>query len=168
MNNTKRKMNRAPEHGIAMLTALFALLILSALAVAMMYMATTDTQINANYKDSEQSYWGSRAGLEEVRARLMTVGGDLVATAPGALPPNANSVLYVVNPNNTDAQIRPWDTASYYDTTLCPTFWAQMGKAQPCVAGTYSAADGINTASVNSMNPFISQANALSYKWVRV
>src|SRR3954465_13072694 len=97
MDNSQ--MNRAPENCIAMITALFALLILSALAVGMMYMATTDTQINANYKESEQSHWAARAGLEEVRARLMTVGGDLLLSAPAALPPGANSVLYVVNPS---------------------------------------------------------------------
>jgi len=57
MKNSQPKQYRAPERGIAMITALFALLILSALAVGMMYMATTDTQINANYKESEQSYW---------------------------------------------------------------------------------------------------------------
>jgi Tfp pilus assembly protein PilX len=169
MNNSQNKLHRAPENGIAMLTALFALLILSALAVAMMYMATTDTQINANYKDSEQSYWGARAGLEEVRARLMTVGGDLLPSAPTALPPNANSVLYVVNPNNTDPAIQPWNTQNaYYDTTLCPAFWSQMLQAQTCTPVTFTTANGINTGTQNSINPFVSQANALPYKWVRV
>src|SRR5436305_7250050 len=119
MKNSQTKQRRSPERGIAMITALFALLILSALAVGMMYLATTDTQINANYKDSEVSYWGARAGLEEVRARLMTNGGDLLPLAPNGLPPTGNSVLYVVNPKNGE-NIQPWDnTNPYYDLTLC-------------------------------------------------
>jgi hypothetical protein len=168
MNNSQHRSHRAPENGIAMLTALFALLILSALAVGMMYMSTTDTQINANYKDSEQTYWSARAGLEEVRARMMTTGGDLLPLAPKLLPPNANSVLYVVNPNNSDAAIQPWNLASpYYDASLCTSFSVQM--ALNCnLPGGYSVANGINTATVNSINPFVGQANAFPYKWVRV
>jgi len=174
MNNSQNKQHRAPERGIAMITALFALLILSALAVGMMYLATTDTQINANYKESEQSYWGARAGLEEVRARMMTVGGDLLASAPTGLPPTANSVLYVVNPGInpisglSDGAMQPWDmTSRYYDTTLCNAFSVQMLISCNSPA-SYTAANGINAGTVQSLNPFVGQVNSLPYKWVRV
>jgi len=106
----------------------------------------------------------------------MTVGGDLLPSAPAALPPGVNSVLYVVNPSLQDAGIShalpmaPWDPANvYYDTTLCSAFGIQMTVAcNPATPPSFSTANGINSATSNSINPFINQANALSYKWVRV
>src|SRR5436853_7164343 len=109
----KRNHRKNSERGIAMIAALFALLLLTAIAVGMMYMATTETQVNANFKSSERAFWGARAGLEEARARLYTGkagSGDLLALAPATLPGNAGSLLYVTRPGiSTTAQVTGMD-----------------------------------------------------------
>src|SRR5690348_2707119 len=109
---------RNHERGVALVMALFALLLLSAIGVGMMYMANTESMTNQNYKDSEKAFWGARAGLEEVRARLFqgpTSAGDLVALAPTALPGNANSILYVAR----STALTPWTGT---DTKLCQEY----------------------------------------------
>src|SRR4051812_50054913 len=104
------KRNNHKQAGVALVTALFALLLLSAIAVGMMYMSSTDTSVNANFKDSQTAYWGARAGMEEVRARMhpgtaSVVAGDLVAVMPAAipLPANLGSIVYHPNPEGGTA-----------------------------------------------------------------
>src|SRR6266404_3711464 len=131
MKRTRTATN--PESGIAMLAALFALLLLTAIAVGMMYMATSETQVNSNFKDSQRAFWGARAGLEEVRARLYTgkaVFGDLVPLAPTALPGNANSLLYVARAGSA----APWNQ----DVEVCREYAGNSPIA--CVNGLPSSA----------------------------
>src|SRR3954471_24934701 len=154
---------RNPESGIAMIAALFALLLLTAIAVGMMYMSTSESQVNANFKSSQRAFWGARAGLEEVRARLYTgkVGsGDLVALAPTALPGNANSLLYVSRPlAGTDP--KPWEV----DTEICREFSfgaAALNCELPNPAWVTPAG-----AVVTSYTPLENSA-APPFEWVRV
>src|SRR3954464_1428371 len=121
----KRKFNN--QAGVALITALFALLLLSAIAVGMMYMSSTDTSVNANFKDSQTAYWGARSGMEEVRARMhpgttAVAAGDLAALMPTAIPKPANvgSVVYVTN-KDTTAIDPPTLTNAYFDAELCST-----------------------------------------------
>jgi len=37
--------------------------------MGMMYMSSTETSINANYRDTQQAFFAMRAGLEERNAR---------------------------------------------------------------------------------------------------
>ena len=114
------------QAGVALITALFALLLLSAIAVGMMYMSSTDTSVNANFKDSQTAYWGARAGMEEVRARMhpgttSVAAGDLVAFMPTLVPKptNAGSVVYITNPDGGTA-INPQTAANaYFDNEIC-------------------------------------------------
>src|SRR4051794_23396190 len=66
-----RIMNRHREHGIALLLSVLALLLLSAVAVGMIYMASTENSIAANFKSEETEYFAARAGVEEVRDRMI-------------------------------------------------------------------------------------------------
>lgn len=145
------------ESGIAMIAALFALLLLTAIAVGMMYMANSETQINANFKSSERAFWGARAGLEEARARLYTGkagSGDLVALAPAVLPGNAGSVLYLTRPGiNSAAQV------AGMDGELCREY-----NGIACVGGVPNTAW---VTRLDSQTPLQTTATP-PFEWVRV
>ncbi len=66
-----RMPNRHNEKGIALILSILALLLLSAIAVGMMYMSTTEASVNANFKAEETEYFAARAGVEEVRDRML-------------------------------------------------------------------------------------------------
>ncbi len=66
----KNSENRG-ERGIALLIAIFALLLISGIAVALIMMAGTESAIEGNYRGSTQAFYDSYAGLEEGRGRSL-------------------------------------------------------------------------------------------------
>jgi hypothetical protein len=64
-------MNRRSEKGVALVLSILALLLLTAIAAGMMYMSTTETSVNNNFKSEEKAYFAARAGVEEVRDRML-------------------------------------------------------------------------------------------------
>ena len=159
----KRNHCKNSERGIAMIAALFALLLLTAIAVGMMYMATTETQVNANFKSSERAFWGARAGLEEARARLYTGklgSGDLIALAPTALPGSPNSVLYVSRPGILTPWLNDGEICREYNPTA-PTLCA-AGLPNPAWASRVDSQTPLqNLAAVPNAPPW-------PFEWVRV
>jgi hypothetical protein len=83
-----RISNRHNEKGIALILSILALLLLSAIAVGMMYMSTTEASINANFKAEEAQYFAARAGVEEVRDRMLPSSPNTI----NAYAPNAGGV----------------------------------------------------------------------------
>lgn len=160
------------ERGIALLIALFALMLLSAIALAMMFMADTETAVNANYRSSHKAYFASRAGLEEVRERMMSVNvGAHKIGGPTVLPGPANSIFYVLNPLGAADVITPTlATNPYFDDELCHENFvglgplANPGPGIPCAAGPPAGA----VFYVASDAPFTNTSGALDYKWVRI
>src|SRR5256885_7121882 len=63
------KANGRKERGMALLLALFALLLLSAIGLSMVMASDTETRIDANYGSNLRSYYAARSGLEEIRDR---------------------------------------------------------------------------------------------------
>ena len=55
------------ERGVALLIALFALMLLAAVAFEMMYVADTETLVNRNFRDSQRSYDAAWSGVQEAR-----------------------------------------------------------------------------------------------------
>ena len=56
-----------PERGVALLFALFTLLLLSAIAASLVFMTNTDTSVTTNYRSERVSSFAAKAGMEEVR-----------------------------------------------------------------------------------------------------
>ena len=83
--STKIKRN---QKGVALLLSILALLLLSAIAVSMMYMSSTETAVNANFKNEEVQYFAARAGIEEIRDRMI----------PGVAPYSINGLAAGPNP----------------------------------------------------------------------
>ena len=67
MTRSIHKARGQKERGMALLLALFALLLLSAIGLCMVLSSDTETRIDANYSSSLRSYYSARSGLEEVR-----------------------------------------------------------------------------------------------------
>src|SRR5205823_8852976 len=102
---------------------------LSAAAMGMMFASNIDTMVNANYKQSLEAYYASKAGLEEARDRIRLgavaaaggVAGPSAIAPPSVMPTagNANGVVYIVNPDNNGA-VSPWTQGTaYFDDELC-------------------------------------------------
>ena len=170
-----RKINRQREQGIALLLSILCLLLLTAVAAGMMYLSATETAINGNFKNEEVAYFAARAGVEEVRDRILLANANTInASLPTALPSGTGGVLYVLNGVSV-ANIKD-NTSPYFDDELCHDFtaigsWYESTSTNKrcttlpsgstwytCVPSTCSAS---NSAYATSAFP-------LEYKWVRV
>lgn len=158
------------ERGVALLIALFALMLLAAVAFEMMFVADTETLVNRNFRDSQRAYDAAWSGLQEVRERLMPENGFPHRIAPpAALPGPAGSVLYVTNPRSGEV-IDPTVAGTYFDNELCHDNFvglgplANPGPGIPCTAGPPSGAVAYRASDA----PFTNTAGALDYKWVRI
>jgi hypothetical protein len=162
-----------PERGVALLFALFALLLLSAIAASLMFMTNTETSVNTNYRSERVSAFAAKAGMEEVRDRMPVL--NTAAKLPTTLPPLAGSVLYVLNEGAAPGSVRPWVAGNtYMDDEMCHDFAVVQGQ-QPapdvrCTSAPSSAylVAGTLAAPVTSNYPWSGTSAALSYKWVRV
>ena len=61
------------ERGIALIVALMATLLLTALGLALVMVTTTETQIAANFRDSQEALYAADAGVERVVQDLLMV-----------------------------------------------------------------------------------------------
>jgi Tfp pilus assembly protein PilX len=175
-----RKNSR--ERGVALLFALFTLLLLSAIAVSLVFMTNTETSVNSNYRNERVSALSAKAGMEEVRDRMQALSlANLLPgqfngnTIPGVFPPAAGSVLYVLNEGNAAGTVQPWTAGNaYMDDELCHDF-AGIQLQQPasdvrCTTPPTAAMQvpAAVLTPVTSNYPWSGTAAALPYKWVRV
>jgi hypothetical protein len=156
------------ERGMALLLALFALLLLSAIGLGMVLASYTETRVDTNYNGSLRSYYAARSGLEEVRDRIsfpFTTASPkgLADQLPQDIAGNANGVLYVLNPAGGEI-VDPTDpTSPYFDDQLCHDY-----------ASGVAATDSRCTVVPGTPNwnmPWqhsVPTAIPMGYKWVRV
>lgn len=174
---------RQEERGIALFMVLFALLLLSAIGMGLMYLADTETNINNNYRATQQASAAAYAGLQEVRERMMLINtAPHLITPPGAPPSTAtaNSVIYVLNPLPAEAVTPTTFGTAYFDNELCHENFLAMGLVNPgnnvpCTAAPGGAgwaqilsSDAPFSATPAAWNAGGNAAGALSYKWVRI
>ena len=165
--NTKARK----ERGMALLLALFMILLLSAIGLFMVLSSNTETRIDANYSNDLRSHYAARSGLEEVRDRMKYPSnptgagpaGGLSDLLPQDVTGNANGVLYVLNPANGET-VDPTDPNSpYFDDELCHDY--NSGVAAKDTKCTVLP----GTANWN-LPPQYSRPSTvqLGYKWIRV
>jgi hypothetical protein len=100
--SSKRSLTHRKERGIALLIAIFSLLLISGVAVALIVSARTEVAIAANYRASTQSFFAAYAGLEEGRGRLFLQHPNFLGTFitnPVGTPLAVNQVRYIINPS---------------------------------------------------------------------
>jgi len=159
---------RKGERGMALIIALLLLLLISAVGLGMVYMSSTETSINTNYKDTQTAFFGMRAGLEEGRDRLRANSAFPIAL-PTVMPPAAGSIVYITNPAAAPDAVTPqtWGT-TYFDDELCHESFVGGVTYRPSSTPCTSADVPVGSITVASHSPNTGTAGALKYKWVRI
>jgi len=180
----KRSLNQ--QSGVALLFALLALFLLTAIALGMIYMTNTEGSVNANYRNDQALYFAAKAGLEEARNRLMPTnpnslvppnctGGPsaCLATTPVVPGPGNNGIMYIINGGTNPGAVQPWSspTVQFGDNELCHDGYTALGISPqssdvPC-QGSLPAGNGWY-ATTASLLPFNGTAAALPFQWVRI
>jgi len=160
------------ERGVALLISIFALLLISGVAISLIVMAGTETSLNANYRRSVTAFYAAQAGLEEARERLvcnspntlrkLDINGKCEAANANPIFPDPagvvpGQVIYIVNPMAGEAAFDPQanPTSKYYDSEYEDEF------AVPPVANPAQKVASSAMATAQNMPP-------LFYKWVRI
>jgi hypothetical protein len=156
------RLHRTKESGFSLIVALLALMLLSAIAIGMMFQASTETWVSSNFKAEENAYFAARAGVEEARDRMRATSANPIVL-PTGLPPAAGSVLYIKQTGVSDADITTAG-GKLSDDELCHDFPAafSMSTATPNVPCASAPDSGWMTTTA-SVAPY-----PLDYKWVRV
>lgn len=157
MQNRSPKTSRKSERGVAIFIAVFALLLISVVALALMVMAGTESSLNSNYKTSVQAFYDARAGVEEARGRMWSanpnyIGALLISPLTGEMA--VGQVAYIRNPAGAEA-VNPTDTSTtniYADRQYA----SEWGGAPPATA-----------IMINSVSTQAGVPGPL-YKWVRI
>src|SRR2546423_5191142 len=170
------------EQGSALLIALFALLLISAIGFGMLYSSTTETNVNANFRDSQRAYFAARAGLEEARLRLLPTAARPITPPAGMPGTGVANIIYLKNPMGRETVdptgvLNPDGTAAlsgtpgaYFDDELCHEGFSGFSSYWPSTptSGVPCAlADGPQStwlaAPVSSVSPGTSSTSALPY-----
>jgi len=162
MRRAHKPKKRQSETGAALLIAIFALLLISVIAIALLVSSGTDSALASNYRTSTGAYYAGLAGLEEARGRILWRNPDYVNnTLAGYFPSPStpgmglSQVLYILNPASGE--------------TVAPT---DLGNPNTYPDNEYQQEFGIpvTAATVQTINS-VSGAGGVPgplFKWVRV
>ncbi len=166
MRRNNRSGTRRRERGIAMVVCLFALMLLSAIGVSLMYMANTETQVNSNYRDAQTAYFDAYAGLQEARERLLA-GATNAITPPATLPTSSSGMIYITNKKPGET-ITPWNGGKFIDDQLCHEAFPGLSLTDTGANVPCGSAPTGTPSTVDSNNPYFNTDGNLNYKWVRI
>jgi len=147
------------ESGVALLIAIFVLMLVSVIAISLIVSAGTETALASNYRSSATVYYAAMAGLEEARQRLQSKGPDSIANSmpPAGTPLTLNSVRYIVNQSGGDNPVPNDPTNAYYDAEYQTEFAPNAITSVPDVQRILSIS-GTNAAGLPGP----------VFKWVRI
>jgi hypothetical protein len=138
-----RKARYRREDGIALLIAIFVLLLISVVAIALLVSSGTETALGANYRSSSTVYYAALAGLEEARGRLLPKNPNYFGAAVIPTPLPLGQAVYVINRSVGD-NIAPCDsTNQYYDNEYQNEFGVPPSACQPVSSVWDNNAQGI-------------------------
>ncbi len=141
------------QRGAALLIAIFALLLISVVAIALIVSSGTDTALAKNYRTSTNSYYAALAGLEEARGRLLSTNPNYIPLPGSPMP--LTQVVYILNPlgGETVAPDNTGNPATYPDTEYKQEFGVDVSTR---VVTKYA-----------SVSP-VAGLPGPAYKWVRI
>src|SRR5260370_24660044 len=108
MRRRTQKRRVHSERGVAIVIAIFTLMLISVVATAMILMSGTDSAIKSNYKSAMHAFYDAKAGLEEGRGRLFWPNPNIPNPAATCVFPTPRAVLpvtrvcYIVNPSDVN------------------------------------------------------------------
>lgn len=146
------------ERGVALIIALFTLMLISAVATALILMTGTAAAIKGNYKSSIQAFYDAKAGLEEGRSRLWRGNPNTLGSCVSN-PMPSGQVCYITNPDAAagETSVDPKSQSDqYYDTE----YDIEFGQGSLAAASVSEVASTSPLASPNIAGP--------PYKWVRI
>src|SRR5580658_4512507 len=153
------KARRGRERGIALLIAIFVLLLISVVAIALLVSSGTETSLGSNYRASSTVYYAAMAGLEEARGRLLPKNPTYFNNTDSNFIPTPfplGYTRYVINRLSGD-NVVPWDPSNtYYDNEYQSEF--NQAASSASWQSIYSVWD--YTLSPSLPGPM--------YKWVRI
>jgi len=121
------------EKGVALITALLVLILISAIIVGMSWMVMTDQRLGGNNQSRELAFYGAEAGMEKMTtdvANTYATAGALTAaniTTITSAPPTGIAGITYVNPAGVSTyQITPAVPVSNNATILPPSPYAGM------------------------------------------
>jgi len=167
-----KRENGQRESGAALLIAIFALMLISVVAIALIVSQGTDSALAGNYRTSISAYYAAVAGLEEARGRLLWKNPDYFdgPTSPnpsfmpmtGVLPAmQLTDVRYILNPASGET-VDPTNSANpYYDAEYGKEFL--LNPNPNCVPSWIPAPPVV----INSTYQSASMPGPV-YKWVRI
>jgi len=141
------------ENGAALLIAIFALLLISVVAIALIVSSGTDSALARNYRTSTNAYYAALAGVEEARGRLLPTNPNFIPLPGSPMP--LTQVIYILNPLGSET-VAPQNTGSpttYPDTEYKQEFGVDVSTR---VITTYT-----------SVSPDAGLPGP-AYKWVRI
>jgi hypothetical protein len=153
MNRNRQFDGTRREHGAALLIAIFALLLVSVVAIALIVSSGTDTALARNYRTSTNSYYAALAGMEEARGRLLPTNSNYIPLPANPMP--LTQVVYIINPlpGETVAPDATSNPATYPDLQYNQEFGVDVSTR---IVTRYT--------SVSPVAGFPGPA----YKWVRI
>ena len=162
MNAMKRKTRRRADaqRGMALVIAIFSLLLISVVATALIITSGTQSAIKSNYRSATQAFYDAKAGLEEARGRMWPLNPDSAADSsaiincilPGGAPMAVGQACYIINPAGSET-VDPRDPANTYADLEYQQEWGSSVSASAPLIPSTSAASGLN-------GPL--------FKWVRI
>jgi hypothetical protein len=161
------RRNQGQESGIALLIAIFVLLLISVVGIALIVSSGTESALAGNYRSSTGAYYAALAGLEEARGRLLAKNPNsfLKTGPPNFLPPPGTQwdigyVSYIFNPGPAD----PANTLTAYPDTEYDNEFGNGKLAAANSAGTVATTQSVwNVAPLNALS-----VPSPVYKWVRI
>jgi len=141
------------ERGVALLIAIFALLLISVVGIALIVSSGTDSALASNYRTSASAYYASLAGIEEARGRLLATSPNPIALP--ATPMGLTNVVYIINPLNGET-VAPENTsnpATYPDKEYKLEFGVDVSTR--------------TITKITSVSPVAGMPGPL-FKWVRI
>ena len=136
------------DEGSALLIAIFALLLISVVGIALLISTGADSALAGNYRTSTSAYYAAVAGLEEARGRLLWKNANFFnSTVPNFIPMAGGSpvlgltqVRYILNPAAGET-VDPTSSnpANYPDTEYQQEYgWSLSGASVTTIASVSS------------------------------
>src|SRR5712692_8512636 len=90
-------MRKHRELGVALLTALIIMVMMSALLIGFIFLLMTDQRLTGMDRDHSQAFYGSEAGMEKLTADLGTLfaSNGAQVNALATAPPTIAGIQYV-------------------------------------------------------------------------
>jgi len=169
MRRRTQKRRVHSERGVAIVIAIFTLMLISVVATAMILMSGTDSAIKSNYKSAMHAFYDAKAGLEEGRGRLFWPNPNIpnpvascVFPTPGAVMP-VTRVCYIVNPSDVNpldlSASNPYADFEYKQEWGIAVTDASLQVQQPFITST-SVIPNAGVGGTDIAGPL--------YKWVRI